>query len=193
MQGSLPILKKYGINTSSETVDRLSEDIPLRFRKRSNIYFMTIKTIQKIMPRVILTLLFILIVFNPSVSQTAEKLVEICAAKLGDAQYLRDFQVELEAAEDGSEKPVAKYSLILSSNTQYRLMVCNAEDSDGSAIIELYDGRGFMGSNYSEKTGKKYPSFDVQIKRTDVYHIFISFKDGNPGRAVAILAFVKRL
>ncbi len=147
----------------------------------------------KILQNIFLALFFILIVSVPSFSQTTEKLVEQCAAKLGDAQYLRDFQVELEAAGTGGEAQVAKYSLVLSSNTQYRLMICNAEDSGGAGLIELYDGRGLMGSNYSESTDKLYQSFDVQIRKTDVYHIFISFKDGEPGSAVAILAFVKRL
>ncbi len=147
----------------------------------------------KILQNIILTLFFILIVSFPSFSQTTEKLVEQCAAKLGNAQYLRDFQVELEATGTDGETQVAKYSLVLSSNTQYRLMICNADDSQGNGLLELYDGRGLMGSNYSESTDKLYQSFDVQIRKTDVYHIFISFKDGEPGRAVAILAFVKRL
>jgi len=113
--------------------------------------------------------------------------------KLGDVRYLRDFQVELEGVAEDQKPLVARYSLVLRSNTQYRLMICNADDSQGSGIIELYDNRKLIGRNFSKSTGKEYPSFDIQIRRSGVYHVFISFKDGKPGRAAGILAFVKSL
>ena len=129
----------------------------------------------------------------PLCSQTLSQLVDICAAQLGDATYLRDFQVELEAAEPGHPAPVAKYSMVLNRNTQYRLSICNSEFSPGRGIIEIYDNRGLIGSNHVKSSGEIYPYFDIQIQSTGIYHIFISFTDGQQGTAVGILSYVKRL
>ena len=128
----------------------------------------------------------------PLYSQTTEQLVDICVDRLEDVTYIRDFQVELEAAEPGRPEPVARYSIVLNKNTQYRLSICNAETS-GTGIIKVFDNKGKIGSNYIPATETNYPFFDIQIQSTGVYHIFISFKDGLPGRAAGILSLVKRL
>ncbi|MFO7923526.1 MAG: hypothetical protein R6U58_07510 [Bacteroidales bacterium] len=140
-----------------------------------------------------LMVLFVAAVITPASSQTLEQLVDICVSRLDDATYLRDFQVELDAAEPGHPAPVARYSMVLNRNTQYRLSICNSDASPGRGIIELYDNRGLIGSNYVESSDTDYPSFDVQIQSTGVYHIFISFREGKPGTAVGILSLVKRL
>jgi hypothetical protein len=135
----------------------------------------------------------VLTCFTPMFAQTTEQLVDICVARLADATYLRDFQVELEAAEPGLPIPVARYPMVLNKNTQYRLSICNSATSPGLGIIQLFDNKGLIGSNFSAATGTDYPYFDIQIQSTGVYHVFISFKDGTPGTAVGILSFVKRL
>ncbi len=137
--------------------------------------------------------LFTIALVSTAVSQTTEQLVEICTARLSGATYLQDFQVQLGAAEPGRPIPVAKYSILLSKNTQYRFSICNADNSQGKAIIQLFDGRGLIGSNFSSASGKDFPFFDIQIQKTGVYHVFISFQDGLPGTAVGIMSFVKRL
>jgi hypothetical protein len=138
-------------------------------------------------------ILFAIALVSPAFSQTTEQLVEICTAQLTGATYLQDFQVQLGPAEPGKPVPVAKYSILLSQKTQYRFSVCNADNSQGKAIIQLFDGRGLIGSNYSTASGKDFPSFDIQIQKTGVYHVFISFQDGKQGTAVGIMSFVKRL
>ena len=140
-------------------------------------------------------ILILLIVggIKPVYSQTVEQLVDICVARLDNATYLRDFQVELDAAQPGQAAPVARYSMVLNSNTQYRLSICNSEASPGNGIIQLFDSRGLIGSNFVASSGTFYPHFDIQINSTGVYHIFISFEDGQPGTAVGVLSFIKRL
>ncbi len=138
-------------------------------------------------------ILFLVAVVAPLSSQTLEQLVDICVRQLGEATYLRDFQVDLEAAEPGHAAPVARYSMVLNRNTQYRLSVCNSETSPGRGIIQIFDTRGLIGSNYSESTGEIYPYFDIQIQSTGIYHVFISFQDGRAGTAVGILSYVRRL
>lgn len=143
--------------------------------------------------RRLLLILFIVGGITPIYSQTVEQLVDICLARLDEVTYLRDFQVELDAAQSGQPAPVARYSMVLNSNTQYRLSVCNSDASQGRAIIQLFDSQGRIGSNYVESSGTEYPHFDIQIQSTGVYHIFISFREGLPGQAVGLLSFVRRL
>ncbi len=143
--------------------------------------------------RRLIAIFFLVAAVTPLSSQTLEQLVNICAGQIGDATYLRDFQVDLDAAEPGHQAPVARYSMVLNRNTQYRIAICNSETSSGRGIIQLYDNRGLIGSNYSETTGEFYNYFDIQIQSSGVYHIFISFEDGRAGTAVGILSYVKRL
>ncbi len=127
-------------------------------------------------------------------AQSSEQLLDLCIECLDDATYLADFQVELEAGGGGRPVPVARYSMVLNKNSQYRLTICNSENSRGRGIIQLYDSGGRVGSNHVEDSGGNYfSSFDVQINKTGVYHILISFEEGLPGQAVGILSFVKRL
>ncbi len=125
-------------------------------------------------------------------SQTADQLVEICVDGLGDATYLKDFQVEHAAAVPGQQAPVARYSMVLNKNTQYRLSICTSEGASGKGIIQLFDNQGVVATNYVEDSDTYYSFFDVKIQSTGVYHIFISFKDGAPGTAVGVLSLVKR-
>ena len=72
-------------------------------------------------------------------AQSAEQMVEICANQAGDdATYLKDFQVKLGAPVDGRPQ-VARFPLVLSSNNVYRFSVCDLENSEGKAVIRLYD------------------------------------------------------
>ncbi len=130
---------------------------------------------------------------NPVYSQSIEELVDSCVSQVKEATYIRDFQVELKEAESGKPAPMARYSMVLNRNTQYRLSICNSSVFPGKGIIQLYDSRGLIGSNYVASTDTDYPFFDIQIKSTGVYHVFISFRDGLPGRAVGVLSFVRRL
>jgi hypothetical protein len=50
-----------------------------------------------------------------------------------------------------------------------------------------------QGATYMESLGKDFPFFDFKCQKTGVYHIFIFFKDGKPGKAAGILSFVGKL
>ncbi len=127
-------------------------------------------------------------------AQPRDVLIDMCASKAGDdATYLKDFVVDLDAANPGERSPIAKFSMVLSKSTVYRLSVCNADDSPGEAIIKLFDTKRMIASSYVPSSGKIFDSFDFQCDKTGVYHIFISFKDGKEGSAIGILSFVKKL
>lgn len=142
---------------------------------------------------IIFALFAILLLGNSKTfAQSGQELVDICGMIAKEATYLKDFQIKLEAAKPGEEPPRAIYSIVLSKNTKYRISICNSKDYSGEAIVQLYDSNRLLGQNYMVATGKTYPSFDFKCTSTGVYHIFITFKEGNQGMAVALLSFVER-
>jgi hypothetical protein len=127
-------------------------------------------------------------------AQSDDNLVMSCSQAAGpDANYLKDFIVVLEAGSSGERTPIAKYSMVLSKNTEYRFNICTAPDSDGKGIIQLFDSSMLLGSSFNPSTGKEYPGFDFKCQKTGVYHVFISFQDGKAGKAVGILSYVQKL
>lgn len=144
----------------------------------------------------ILTLLFLgnIILFAGNVqAQSEADLVEQCASNAGeDATYLKDFVVKLGEAKPDSKHPVARYPLILSKNNVYRFNVCTTEQSEGKAVIRLYDSNHLIFSSYDEDTQEEFNPFNFLCQKTGIYHVFISFIDGKSGEAVGILSYVTK-
>lgn len=138
-------------------------------------------------------LISIFFLSNKGFSQDNVELVAQCAGSAGNVTYLKDFVVKLDPGIPGGNPPSAKFSMVLSKNTQYRFSICTAPDSEGEAILQLFDMNVLMGSTYISDTGKEFPAFDFKCQKTGVYHVFISFKEGKAGEAVGILSFVKKL
>ena len=131
---------------------------------------------------------------NKLFAQSGQELVDICGMVAGeDAMYLKDFQVKLDAAGPGEEPPVARYSVVLSKNTEYLFTICNSNDYSGQAVFSLYDNNRLLSTNYNIATGQSYPKVSFKCSSTGVYHIWITFKEGEQGLAVALLSFVKKL
>jgi hypothetical protein len=143
----------------------------------------------------LLIIVFLLNIISINIfSQSEDALVKACASAAGDdATYLKDFIVKLDAAAPGEKYPTAKYSMVLSKNTEYRFSICTAPDSQGKGIIQLFDTNRLLGSSFNAATGKEYPGFNFKCQKTGVYHVFISFQEGKSGRAVGILSFVQKL
>jgi hypothetical protein len=141
----------------------------------------------------VFTLVFLVALSSSLYSQDNMELVGQCAASAGDVTFLKDFVVKLDAGTPGGKPPQAKFSMVLSKNTNYRLSICNAPDSEGEAVLSLYDMNTLQGATYMESMGKDFPFFDFKCQKTGVYHIFINFKDGKPGTAAGILSFVSKL
>lgn len=144
-----------------------------------------------------ISLLFLLAVFTFTYSvnaQTEAQKVEICSGVAGaDATYLKDFQVQLDAAQGNEKPPQAKYSMVLQKDTKYRLTICIDDDSPGKGFLQLLDGDKMLGSSYDAKTGREFKGFDFDCQKTGVYHIFIGFVDGKAGSGIGVLSFVKKL
>jgi len=126
-------------------------------------------------------------------AQDNVQLVAQCAASAGNVTYLKDFDVKLDAGTPGGKAPSAKYSMVLSKNTEYRFTICTSPNSEGEGVLQLWDMNLMLGTTFIPQTGKDYPSFNFKCQKTGVYHVFISFKEGKPGSAVGILSFVKKL
>ena len=132
----------------------------------------------------------------PSLSIFAQDISQLtaqCAASAGDVTFLKEFPVKLDASTPGGAPNSARFALLLNKNTKYRFSICTAPNSEGEAVLQVFDMNTLLGSTFLEATGKDYPSFDLNCQKTGIYHVFITFKEGKAGEAVGILSFVKRL
>ena len=127
-------------------------------------------------------------------AQSSSKLAELCTASAGDdATYLKDYVIELDAAGADGKVPDQKFTMLLSKNNEYRFTVCNAEGSQGKAILQIYDMAKPCASSYNQATGQFYEKVNFQCQKTGAYHLIVTFLDGKKGSAVAIVSFVKTL
>ncbi len=126
-------------------------------------------------------------------AQDISQLTAQCAANAGDVMYLKDFVVKLDAGTPGGAPPTARFALLLSKSVVYRLSICTAPNSEGEAVLQLFDMNTLLGSTFISATGKDFPYFDFKCQKTGVYHVFISFKEGKAGEAVGVLSYVKKL
>jgi hypothetical protein len=127
-------------------------------------------------------------------AQTEAQKVDICSGIAGsDATYLKDFVVQLQAAQGNEKSPIAKYSMCLQKDTKYRFTICTDDDSPGKGYLQLLDTGSLLASSYNPATGKEFKGFDFDCQKTGVYHIFVQFQEGKAGKAIVILSFVKKL
>ena len=134
-----------------------------------------------------------LLISSPGQAQSVADMVDGCASMAGeDATYLKDFQVILWEAQPNQRPPVARFPLVLSKNNIYRFSICNAESSEGKAVIKLYDSNRMIFSSFVEDTNEEFNPFNFMCQKTGIYHVFISFLDGKPGEAVGILSYVNK-
>jgi hypothetical protein len=126
-------------------------------------------------------------------AQDVSQLTAQCAANAGDVMYLKDFVVKLDQGTPGGAPPTARFALLLSKNVVYRFSICSAPNSEGEAVLQLFDMNTLLGSTFITATGKEFPFFDFKCQKTGVYHVFISFKEGKAGEGVGIMSYVKKL
>jgi len=127
------------------------------------------------------------------IAQDVSQLTAQCAANAGDVMYLKDFVVKLDQGTPGGAPPTARFALLLSKNVVYRFSICTAPNSNGEAVLQLFDMNTLLGSTFITSTGKEFPFFDFKCQKTGVYHVFISFKEGKAGEGVGIMSYVKKL
>lgn len=137
----------------------------------------------------IVSLLIVVALAPKSVySQCNDKLVDKCYPTLGDYTYLKDFKFKLKSGSEGT-KPTAKFQLILSKNTKYRLTACNAEEFPGKVIFQLFDQNGLLASSYNPQTKKHYETVEFLCKKSGLYYLAYTFEDAQEGCAIGMIAF----
>ena len=132
-----------------------------------------------------------LLIVTPDITyaQCNDKLVDKCYPTLGDYTYLKDFKFKMKAGTAEKPNPTAKFQLILSKNTKYRLTACNASEYQGKVIFKLFDQNGLLASSYNPQTKKHYGTVEFICKKSGLYYLAYSFEDGKEGCAIGMIAF----
>jgi len=140
------------------------------------------------------SLLFTVAFFSQTVkAQTEAQKIELCTKMTGGATFLESYTVQLDGAKDGERAPISKKALAMRKGNKYKFTICTDEDSSDEAVLQLFDEAKLIGSSFNPETGKVYQSFDFDCNKSAIYVIFISFKNGKGGSAVAVLSHVKTL
>jgi len=140
------------------------------------------------------SLLFTVAFFSQSAkAQTEAQKIELCTKMAQGATFLESYTVQLTGAKDGERAPITKKALAMRKGNKYRFTICTDEESSDEAILQLFDEAKLMGSSFDPATGKEYQNFDFDCNKSAVYIIFVSFKSGKAGSAVAIISHVKTL
>ena len=127
---------------------------------------------------------------NSAKAQTEEELVQICGSIAGDATYLKDFKIKLDA---GDPPPIQRFSAVLKKDVKYRFTVCNSKDYDGQVVLNLMDNNRTLASTHVAASGKDYPTIDWVCSKTGGYHLFFRFREGKEGMAVGLISMVEML
>lgn len=119
---------------------------------------------------------------------TAADEIQDCAAQAGEnALYLKDFTVKLEASQPNQKPQMYRQAVVLRGNNIYRFNLCNTQ---GEAVIRVYDSSQMILSSYDAATGKENNPINFLCKKTGPYNIVITFKDGKAGEAIGIMSHV---
>jgi len=124
-------------------------------------------------------------------AQSEAQKVELCSKAAGGATLLESYPIQQPAAKDGERAPVFRQAVMMKKGNKYRFTICNDEESAGEGILKVFDEAKSMGTN--EVGGKLYQSFDFDCNKSAIYIIFVNFKDGKEGSAVAVVSHVKTL
>jgi hypothetical protein len=136
-----------------------------------------------------IVLLLSVLTLTSMMKADSEERIESCVAKSGPgAIYLKEFLVNLPAADKGKPS-MFRLPIILRGNNIYRFNLCSQE---GEAVIRIYDSSKIIVSSYDSKTGKNYDPINFMCRKTGQYMIVINFQNGAAGEAVGIMSHVKK-
>jgi hypothetical protein len=107
------------------------------------------------------------------------------------ATWLKDFNVHQDKAVNGKIEDV-KFSMVLTSKTVYRFVFKNSDHYKGKVRFLLKDASENIVFSTTTNDYKPNP-FDIEIKVTCPYHLYLSYPDGEEGCTAFAIYFVKVL
>ena len=124
-------------------------------------------------------------------AQCNQYLVDKAAAMAGpEAIYIRDFKVKLSEGTMENPSPVGHFPVYLNEGVKYRFTIANDEKSDAFAILQLVRRDKTLGSTYNFDTKTNLQRFDILCEESTTYQVLISFNEGKPGCAAAVLSMI---
>ena len=123
-------------------------------------------------------------------SQCGDDVMKQALKEMGDAQYLKDFSIDLVKVKKDVKTVGVQFSVILNSKSAYNFNVVNGASNTEGLIMQLFDGDNLLGSNFD--SGKFYKAFQVSIGTTKVYKLVFSFRGGEEGCGRSVMSLVKQ-
>jgi hypothetical protein len=124
-------------------------------------------------------------------AQCDQTLVDKAAMNAGpEAIYIRDFKVKLSEGTMENPSPVGHFPVYLNEGIKYRFTIANDERKDAFAILQLLRRDKILGSTYNYETEIDLQKFDIICEESATYQILISFNEGQPGCAAAVLSMI---
>ncbi|PKP17892.1 MAG: hypothetical protein CVU05_14670 [Bacteroidetes bacterium HGW-Bacteroidetes-21] len=121
--------------------------------------------------------------------QCDDQLIEICYPEIGDFKFLKSYQVRFKKSKKDAPL-MGKNVLVLTENTNYRIVVCNASDYDGKLIFKLFQSSTstMVGCTLDPSTNKIHNGFEFKCKSSGIYYLNYYFQDGREGCSVIMCA-----
>lgn len=139
-------------------------------------------------------LLVIAVLFSLSTvsvfAQCGDDIMKQALKEMGNAQYLKDFSIDLVKPKKDAKTVGVQFSVILNSKSTYSFNVVNGTSNSEDLIMQLYDGEKLLGTNFDN--GKFYKAFAIQIGTTKVYKLVFSFRGGEEGCGKSVLSLVSQ-
>ncbi|MGQ1785618.1 MULTISPECIES: hypothetical protein [unclassified Saccharicrinis] len=138
----------------------------------------------------VLAILLVTVFSATNYAQCGDDLLKKALKEMGDAQYMKDFSVDIKKAKKDTKTGFVKFSVILNSRSHYKFNTANGMGNPEKVIMQLYDGDKMLVSNF--ESGKMYDSFEFICRKSKVYNIVFSFRGGEEGCSKAVMSLVKQ-
>lgn len=117
----------------------------------------------------------------------SEAFLNKCAPSLEDFVFITTFKIGVE-----KEGGKTEYSYVLSRGTNYRIVICDQNETGNKMIVNFYDrNKKLIASNYLKASKKFYPSISYPCPATGVYYVEAFFEGNKKGCGLNILGFKK--
>ena len=126
-------------------------------------------------------------------AQCSDDIKTKCIPDLNTYTTLKTYKISLDKRKNKRvPAPKARYSLMLSKGTRYRISGCVDDKTQEKMVFSLFDNFGEVSSSYNKERGKHYPAFEFICNKSGVYYLTFEFKNGVAGCGGASVAMRKK-